>query len=191
MNTSRLDGSSPLPDLAALEAEARRRGLLLRLQVRRPLGVLWSLRVGVARPRPAMPGPAPGPGGEGLELLGDLKGYALPLPDGLRLDTLRVAGRLQRVPDLGVAPLITAATYAWALECTPCRLSRILAIRDEERQHRRLVRYFQRLGFTPVRELGAAVGDLPARMIWGGSGLLMQGECRTVLRRSASQLGLL
>lgn len=188
MHTCRLDGSAPLPDLAALEVEARRRGLLLRLQVRRPLGVLWSLRVGVARPRRP---PMPAPGGEGLELLGDLKGYALPLPDGLRLDTLRVAGRLQGVPDLGVAPLITAAAFAWALECTPCRLSRILAIRDEERQHRRLVRYFQRLGFTPVRELGAAVGDLPARMIWGGSGLLMQGECRTVLRRSASQLGLI
>ncbi|MEY4840492.1 MAG: hypothetical protein RLZZ374_1400, partial [Cyanobacteriota bacterium] len=37
------------PSLAALEAEAQRRGLLLRLQVGRPLGVAWSLRVGVAR----------------------------------------------------------------------------------------------------------------------------------------------
>ena len=33
---------SNLPTLAELEAEARRRGLLLRLQVRRPVGLLWT-----------------------------------------------------------------------------------------------------------------------------------------------------
>ena len=41
----------PQPSLEALEAEAVRRGLLLRLQVGRPLGLAWTLRVGVARRR--------------------------------------------------------------------------------------------------------------------------------------------
>ena len=37
-----------LPGLGELEAEAQRRGLLLRLQVGRPLAVAWSLRVAVS-----------------------------------------------------------------------------------------------------------------------------------------------
>lgn len=169
-----------LPSLLELEAEANRRGLLLRLQLARPLGLLWSLRIGVAQRRD----------GERLALLGDLRAWALPIADGLRVDSLQVAGRDRGEPDLGVGPLITAACFAWALESTPCRSARFLAIRDDARQHRRLVRYFRRLGFQPVRELGAAARDLPARTVWGGAGLLMQGDCRAVLERSARRLGL-
>jgi hypothetical protein len=156
-----------LPTLAALEAEARRRGLLLRLQVRRPLG-LWTLRVGVARPQP-------------LALLGELKGWALPSAAGLRLDTMRVQG--ERTEAVGA--LIWAATFAWTLEATPCRRARLLAIRDDEHQHRRLVRYFRQLGFSPLRELGGGVLDLAPRLLWGGAGLLMEGDCAEGLRRSA------
>lgn len=164
-----------LPDLAVLVGAAERRGLLLRLQVGRPLGVAWSLRVGVARRRD-----------DGLALLGELRGWALPRPDGLRLDTMRV----QASDAAAVGTLIWAATFAWALEATPCRRARLLAIRDSEQQHRRLVRYFRRLGFEPLRELGVAPGDLAPRMLWGGAGLLMQGDCREGLRRSARRLGL-
>ncbi|MFZ9975004.1 MAG: hypothetical protein ACO3FK_12080, partial [Vulcanococcus sp.] len=98
---------------------------------------------------------------------------ALPLPDALQLDTMRVQGPQTQ----GVGALIWAATFAWALESTPCRSARLLAIRDNDLQHRRLVRYFQRLGFAPIREVGAAALDLPLRLIWGGAGLLMRGEC--------------
>ncbi len=174
------------PSLLELEAEARRRDLLLRLQVGRPLGVSWSLRIGVAQRRPSQSDGS----GERLVLLGDLKAWALPNAEGLRVDTLQVAGREQGEPDRGIGPLITAACFAWALETTPCRSARFLAIRDDARQHRRLVRYFQRLGFEPVRELGSAPWDLPARTVWGGAGLLMRGDCREVLRRSARRLGL-
>jgi hypothetical protein len=181
------------PSLLDLEAEAQRRGLLLRLQVARPLGLLWGLRIGVARRRTETElaqRRAEGRDETPLVLLADLKGWALPAPEGLRVDTLQVAGREQGEADVGAGPLITAACFAWVLEATPCRTARFLAIRDGERQHRRLVRYFERLGFEPMRELGGAVWDLPARLIWGGSGLLMQGDCRTVLRRSARRLGL-
>ena len=84
--------------------------------------------------------------------------------------------------DVGL--LIWAATFAWALEHTPCRAARLLAIRDDERQHRRLVRYFRGLGFTPLREVGAAPRDLPLRLVWGGAGLLMRGDCAEGARRS-------
>ncbi len=161
-----------LPTLAGLEAEARRRDLLLRLQVQRRAGLLWSLRVGVARPQP-------------LELLGELKGWALPTAAGLRLDTMRVQG--ERTAAVGA--LIWAATFAWALEATPCRRARLLAIRDHEQQHRRLVRYFRQLGFTPLRHLGAGAADLAPRLLWGGAGLLMEGDCAEGLRRSARRLG--
>lgn len=175
-----------LPTLVELEAEANRRGLLLRLQVSRPAGLTWALRVGVARQQPGaglQPCPAVGQPGS-LVLLGELKGWALPTADGLRLDTMRVQGE----QTAAVGPLIWAATWAWALEATPCRRATILAIRDNEPQHRRLVRYFKRLGFIPLRELGAGPFDLAPRLVWGGSGLLMQGEVIEGLARSARRL---
>jgi hypothetical protein len=169
----------PQPSLEALEAEAVRRGLLLRLQVSRPLGLGWTLRVGVARRRTAEAGTG------GLELLGELKGWALPSPAGLRLDTLRVQGQ----DTAAVGPLICAASFAWALEATPCRQATILAIRDSDAQHRRLVRYFRQLGFLPLRDLGAGPADLAPRLLWGGAGLLMRGDCREGLGRSVRRLG--
>lgn len=161
--------ASPLPALAEIEQRAAQRGLLLRLRAPRRLGV-WGLQVVVARPRP----------GQSPLLLGELKGWAIPTPAGLHLDTLRVQGEAR----FGVGVLIWAATFAWALEATPCRSARLLAIRDGEQQHRRLVRYFQRLGFEPVRAVGAAVMDLPLRLVWGGSGLLMRGDCAEGLARA-------
>ncbi len=159
--------------LEVLERQARERGLLLRLQVQGLAGVR-GVRVAVARPRAEQP----------PLLLGELKGWCLPQADGLRLDTMRVQGERTEA----VGPLIWAATFAWALEETSCRSARLLAIRDGERQHRRLQRYFRRLGFRPLRELGAGPLDLAPRLLWGGAGLLMQGDCEEGLQRSASWL---
>jgi hypothetical protein len=91
--------------------------------------------------------------------------------------------RVQGQDTAGVGLLIWAATFAWALERTPCRSARLLAIRDGERQHRCLVRYFQRLGFEPLREVGGGLSDLPLRLVWGGAGLLMRGDCAEGLER--------
>jgi len=162
-----------LPSLVEIEQRAAARGLLLRLRVQRLLAVT-TVRVVVARPRQDQP----------PLLLGELKGWALPTADGLQLDTMRVQGPLTQ----GVGPLIWCAVFAWALEASPCRRARLLAIRDGEAQHRRLVRYFQRLGFEPVRELGSGPLDLPQRLVWGGAGLLMQGNCGLVLERCAARL---
>lgn len=168
-----------MTSLASLEQRAAKRGLLLRLQVGRPLGVLYAVRVVVAQPQAEA---------VQLRMVGELKGWAWPTPGGLKLDTLQVAGRSSGVPDLGVGPLIAAATFAWALEQTPCRRAQILAIRDGDGQHRRLVRYFRRLGFVPSKELGSALWDLPERLVWGGAGLLMQAECPVVLDRALALL---
>ena len=165
---------TPCLSLEQIGAIADQRGLLLRLRAPQTLG-LWRLQVGVARPL-----------GEGsAQMLGEMKGWALPLASGLQLDTMRVQGQ----DTAGVGLLIWAATFAWALESTPCRSARLLAIRDGDSQHRRLVRYFQRLGFEPVREVGAGLTDLPLRLVWGGSGLLMRGDCAEGLKRCGRLLG--
>ena len=69
------------PYLAEIEQLAAAQGLLLRLQVRRWLAIT-GLRVVVARQRPDQP----------PLLVGELKGWALPLPGALQLDTMRGAG---------------------------------------------------------------------------------------------------
>jgi hypothetical protein len=158
-----------LPTLSEIEQAAAAQGLLLRLQVWQILPIT-TLRVVVARQRP----------GQAPLLLGELKGWALPLRDGLQLDTMRVQGPQTQ----GVGALIWSATFAWALETTPCRRARLLAIRDNDQQHRRLVRYFRRLGFSAIREVGAAAADLPLRLVWGGAGLLMRGDCAEGLERA-------
>ncbi len=144
-------------------------GLLLRLKVSRPLN-LWALRLVVAdylEPNK-------------VRILGEMKAWAYNATNGLQLDTMRVNPEAPQ----GVGDLVWAATMAWALAETPCKSARLLAIRDDERQHELLVRYFSQRGFEVARDIGAAPKDLPLRIIWGGSGMLMIADCRKVFERS-------
>ncbi len=152
-----------------LEQEAARMGLLLRLQVRRPLNC-WTLRLVVAENLSPTR----------IQMWGEMKAWAYGGKKGLQLDTMRVN---PRKPE-GVSHLIWAATMAWALDCTPCKEARLLAIHDEDRRHIALSRYFRLRGFHLVREVGAAPKDLPLRMVWGGSGSLMIANCQEVLEKS-------
>lgn len=162
-------------DLNSLEQQASKAGLLLRLRVARPLG-LWTLRIVVANPID----------GQRLQICGEMKAWAYAAQKGLQLDTMRVQSGIAG----GVGDLIWAAAMAWALEETPCRQARLLAICDQDQQHRLLVRYFRQRGFRSVREVGSNVLDLPLRMVWGGAGLLMDGHCEQVLEISQKRLQL-
>ncbi len=155
--------------LASLESQASTAGLVLRVLVRRPLN-LWTLRLVVAK----FVGP------EKVQLLGEMKGWAYNASCGLQLDTMQVSS----TAPAGVGPLIWASTMAWAIESTPCRRARLLAINDDESQHEILIRYFQRKGFKIVREVGSSPFDLPFRMIWGGAGSLMVSNCLDVYNSS-------
>ncbi len=155
--------------LIDLEKQASSRDLLLRLQVRRPLN-LWTLRLVVAQPI----------NDDRVKLLGELKAWAYAGKNGLQLDTMQV--HPEAFP--GVGHLIWAATMAWAMEATPCREARLLAIRDEDHRHSLLVRYFKQRGFHSVREVGGSPLDLPLRIVWGGAGVLMKGNCKEVFENS-------
>jgi len=160
MTTSRLE---------SLEKEASSRGLLLRVQIRRPLN-LWIFRVVVAEAK----------GSNEIQLLGEMKGWAFHHKKGLQLDTMKVSRQAPR----GVGHLIWCATMSWALEETPCQKARLLAIYDENNQHFKLKNYFSRRGFFLLRDVGSSPIDLPLRVVWGGAGALMIGDCMSVFKKS-------
>ena len=156
--------------LIELEKEASHEGLLLRLQVRRPLN-LWVLRLVVGEYL----------NNEKIQIIGEMKAWAYHALHGLQLDTMQVRNNAPRE----VGHLVWAATTAWALEETICRRARLLAINDESNQHRKLRSYFQKRGFETVRDVGSAPVDLPLRVIWGGAGTLMTADCFKVHNLSA------
>ena len=50
--------------------------------------------------------------------------------------------------------------------------------------HERLVRYYSRFGFAPVREVtGGSLSDLPHMLVWGGVGTRMDADIEDTLRR--------
>ena len=158
-----------IPNLTLLEKEAYDRGLLLRIQVRRPLNI-WSFRLVVGEIINK----------DKIQLLGEMKGWAYHNTKGLQLDTMKVG----KSANSNVGNLIWTATMAWALEETPCRSARLLAIYDENNQHEILQRYFRRRGFNTVRKVGSSPLDLPLRLVWGGAGTFMVGNCEKVFERS-------
>ncbi len=155
--------------LVELEEQASQSGLLLRVQVRRPLNI-WAFRLVVAEKLQS----------NSIQIWGEMKGWAYRGLNGLQLDTMKVH---RRAPS-GVGHLIWAGTMAWALNETPCRQARLLAILDETSQHDRLVKYFLQRGFQVVREVGSSPVDLPIRIVWGGAGSLMLADCREVFKYS-------
>ncbi len=114
-----------------------------------------------------------------VKIWGEIKGWSLPFKDGLQLDTLRI---LKGSPKY-VSELIWAATMAWSLEKTPCKFARLLAIYDYEGYSKKLVRYFQIIGFDVIKEVGSSPSDLFLRLIWGGAGTLMKGNCSYILEK--------
>ena len=157
------------PNLTTLEKEASERGFLLRIQVRKPLNI-WSFRLVVGETT----------SNDKIQLWGEMKGWAYQNTKGLQLDIMKVG----KNANSKVGDMIWAATMAWALEETPCRNVRLLAIYDENNQHKILQRYFRRRGFKTVRNVGSSLLDLPLRLVWGGAGAFMVGNCEDVLYRS-------
>ena len=80
---------------------------------------------------------------------------------------------------------------AWAIEKKSSNKVRLLAIFDSEGYSKKLVRYFKLIGFKIVKEVGSSPVDLLLRLVWGGAGTLMNGECIHILKKLEKKLSLI
>ena len=153
--------------ISRLQKIAESLGLIIKIQIRETLGLNF-FRVVVAQQD-----------NDYVKIWGEMKGWTIPFKKGLQLDTLKI---LKNSPPF-VSELIWATTMAWALENTCCKSARLLAIYDQEGYNKKLVRYFRKTGFCIVKHVGSSPNDLLLRLIWGGAGTLMKGECEDILKK--------
>ena len=155
-----------------LEKLASSLGLLIKIQVRETLGLCF-FRIVVAEQKDNI-----------IKIWAEMKGWTYLNKQGIQLDTLRI---LSKSPAF-VSELIWATTMAWAIEKKSSNKARLLAIFDSEGYSKKLVRYFKLLGFKIVKEVGSSPVDLLLRLVWGGAGTLMNGECIYILKKLEKKL---
>jgi hypothetical protein len=181
----------PVITLEEVEDAARRVGCKLKITATGPaykVELLWDAGASLPAPivqtlgyqedRPPPP-----------DLLGYSNGFAQ--PNGVaHLETIEVRrfnGFWSRKTERGGARyaaarvlspgiLVSCAVCCWLREQSPfkCETAQLLCIRDDDRQHGLLVRYYKQLGFEPVREVGAGIQSVVDRITWGGDGTIMQ-----------------
>ena len=155
-----------------LEKLASKVGLLIKIQVRETLGLCF-FRIVIAEQKDNI-----------IKIWAEMKGWTYLNKQGIQLDTLRI---LSKAPTF-VSELIWATTIAWAIEKKSSSKVRLLAIFDSEGYSQKLVRYFKLIGFKVVKEVGSSPVDLLLRLVWGGAGTLMNGECIQILKKLEKKL---
>ena len=158
-----------------LEKLAGTIGLLIKIQVRETLGLCF-FRIVIAEQKDNI-----------IKIWAEMKGWTYLNKKGIQLDTLRI---LSKSPAF-VSELIWATTMAWAIEKKSSNKVRLLAIFDSEGYSKKLVRYFKLIGFKIVKEVGSSPVDLLLRLVWGGAGTLMTGECISILKKLEKKLSLI
>ena len=147
-------------------------GLLIKIQVRETLGFCF-FKIVVAEQKDNI-----------VKILAEMKGWTYLNKQGIQLDTLRI---ISSSPPF-VSELIWATSMAWAIEKKNSKKARLLAIYDTEGYSRKLVRYFKIIGFKIIKEVGSSPIDLFLRLIWGGAGTLMKGDCLHILNKIEKKL---
>lgn len=61
-------------------------------------------------------------------------------------------------------------------------VAEFLAIDDEDKQHKRLVRYYRHAGFQVIKYVGDEIWDVPDRLVWGGCGTLLRANIEDLLQ---------
>jgi len=158
-----------------LEKLASSIGLLIKIQVRETLGLCF-FRIVIAEQKDNI-----------IKIWAEMKGWTYLNKKGIQLDTLRI---LSKSPAF-VSELIWATTMAWAIEKKSSNKARLLAIFDSEGYSKKLVRYFKLIGFKIAKEVGSSPVDLLLRLVWGGAGTLMNGECIYILKKFEKKLSLI
>ena len=159
-------------DINQLQIIADSKNLTIKIQLREVLG-LKIFRIIIAQVN-----------NNSVKIWGEIKGWTLHSSKYIQLDTLRI---LKDSPKF-VSELIWATTMAWSLEKTTCKFARLLAIYDSEGNSKKLVRYFRIIGFNFIKEVGSSPTDLFLRLIWGGAGTLMKGDCLKILKKLEKKL---
>ena len=154
-----------------LEKLASSIGLLIKIQVRETLGLCF-FRIVIAEQKDNI-----------IKIWAEMKGWTYFNKQGIQLDTLRI---LSKAPTF-VSELIWATTMAWAIEKKSSNKVRLLAIFDSEGYSKKLVRYFKLIGFKIEKEVGTRPVDLLLRLVWGGAGTLMKGDCISILQKIEKQ----
>ena len=157
-----------------LENLANSIGLIIKIQARETLGLCF-FRIVIAEQKDNI-----------IKIWAEMKGWTYLNKQGIQLDTLRI---LSKAPAF-VSELIWATTMAWAIEKKSSNKARLLAIFDSEGYSKKLVRYFKLIGFKIVKEVGSSPADLFLRLVWGGAGTLMTGECIPILKKLEKKLSL-
>ena len=147
-------------------------GLVLKIQVRETLGLCF-FKIVIAEQKDNI-----------VKIWGEMKGWTFFDTQDIQLDTLRII----RTSPPFVSELIWASTMAWAIEKKTIKKARLLAIYDTEGYSKKLVRYFKIIGFKIVKEVGSSPIDLFLRLVWGGSGTLMKGDCFHILKKIEKKL---
>tara|TARA_Y100001968_G_scaffold55121_1_gene46340 strand:+ start:2992 stop:3492 length:501 start_codon:yes stop_codon:yes gene_type:complete len=158
-----------------LEKLALSLGLLIKIQVRETLGLCF-FKIVLAEQKNNI-----------IKIWAEMKGWTYLNKQAIQLDTLRI---LSNSPPF-VSELIWATTMSWAIEKKSSNKARLLAIFDSEGYSKKLVRYFKLMGFKIVKELGSSPTDLFLRLVWGGAGTLMSGECLNILNKLEKKLYLI
>ena len=147
-------------------------GLIIKIQVRETLGLCF-FKIVVAEQKDNI-----------VKIWGEMKGWTFLNKQGIQLDTLRI---INTSPPF-VSELTWATSMAWAIEKKNSKKARLLAIYDTDGYSIKLVRYFKIIGFKIVKEVGSSPIDLFLRLVWGGAGTLMKGDCFHILKQIEKKL---
>jgi len=158
--------------IEALQKIAFSLGLVIKIQVRETLGLCF-FKIIVAEQKDNI-----------VKIWGEMKGWTFLNKQGIQLDTLRI---INTSPPF-VSELIWATSMAWAIEKKNSKKARLLAIYDTDGYSMKLVRYFKIIGFKIVKEVGSSPIDLLLRLVWGGAGTLMKGNCFHILNKIEKKL---
>lgn len=120
-------------------------------------------------------------------LLGETDGFVVPFLKLMHCDTMRIYNsRLKscnsdrRLGIMGLGRVMAQAVFAHGLE-NGCEKAEILAINDDDDMHRKLVRYYERMGFEVECEVtGENVSDIFHLLVWGGVGTRMNADLQQV-----------
>lgn len=164
-----------LPTQEDIVAAARERGMLLAMKPTGPLFVVTAIDVATG------------------DNLGTADGFIKPWIQAniLHLDSIQLtkasATRSGRTI-FGAAVYMGALMVRYGIDCA-CDKGELLAINDSDDYHRKLVRYYSRLGWKPVHEVkGEGWRDVLHMLVWGGVGTRMDADLRELLGKWAATL---